>query len=315
MSSFSLRDAPPPSAAVEIAADRVAAALLEVRGGRPVVAAHHIEGVPAGTLAPSLTAANVRDRDALAAAVHRVLDAVGRPRRVGLLIPDPVAKVSLLRFAEVPARPADLDQLVRWQVRKAAPFPIDEAQVSYARAGLTAEGHGFLVTVARRAAIEEYESLCAAAGAHAGLVDLSTLNVINAAIAGAAPPPAGDWLLVSVAPDHVSIAVLRGADVIFFRTRSAEDEGTLADLVHQTAMYYEDRLAGAGFSRVLLAGATAAGAQEVADQIALRLGTAVDALDPFAAAPLTDRIGPSPALADALTPIVGLLLRGQKVAA
>jgi Tfp pilus assembly PilM family ATPase len=293
----------------------VAAAVLELRGGRPVVAAHAVEGLPPGALVPSLTAANVRDRAAVAEAVAHVLEHVGRPRRIGLIVPDPLAKVSLVRFSQVPLRPSDLDQLVRWQVRKAAPFPIEDAQVSYARAGRTAEGQGFLVAVARRAAVEEYEGICAAAGAHAGIVDLATFNVINAALAGAAATPSGDWLLVNVAPGHVSLAVLRGPDVIFFRTRSAEDEGTLADLVHQTAMYYEDRLSGSGFGRVLVTGAAAAGAHDAADQIARRLETPVDAVDPFAAAALTDRIAVAPALADALTPLVGLLVGRQGVAA
>jgi len=46
---------------------------------------------------------------------------------------------------------------------------------------------------------------------------------------------------------------LRGPDVIFFRNRAADTEGTLADLVHQTAMYYEDRLGGRGLSRAVVA--------------------------------------------------------------
>jgi hypothetical protein len=50
---------------------------------------------------------------------------------------------------------------------------------------------------------------------------------------------------------------LRGPDLIFFRNRLADTDGTLADLVHQSAMYYEDRLKGAGFSRVILCGAAA----------------------------------------------------------
>src|SRR6185436_9770611 len=120
-----------------------------------------------------------------------------------------------------------------------------------------ADGHEFVVTLAKRDVIEEYEQLCAAAGAHAGIVDLATLNVINAVLAGAGAPT-GDWLLVNIAAGYTSVALLRGAHVIFFRNRAADTEGTLADLVHQTAMYYEDRLKGGGFARVLLAGAAAA---------------------------------------------------------
>ena len=159
-----------------------------------------------------------------------------------------------MRFEQVPPRAQDLDQLVRWQVRKTAPFAIEDAQVSYVP-GLRAEdGQEFVVSLARRDVVQEYEGLCAEAGAHAGLVDLATFNVINAVLAGAAAPSA-DWLLVNIAPDYASIALLRGPHLIFFRNRAADTDGTLADLVHQTAMYYEDRLKGAGFARVILAGA------------------------------------------------------------
>ena len=187
-------------------------------------------------------------------ALNRALEKVGRPRRIGLVVPDAIAKVSLVRFEQVPARSTDLDQLVRWQVRKSAPFPIEEAQVSFVPALRHADGQEFLVSLARRNVIHEYEALCAEAGAYAGLVDLATFNVVNLLLAGSAPP-ADDWLLVNVAADSASIALLRGPHVIFFRNRANDTEGTLADLVHQTAMYYEDRLQGAGFSRVVLAGA------------------------------------------------------------
>ena len=310
----SLRESPAPAVAVEIGSGRVSAASLEWRGDQPVVAAHASELLRDGALVPSLTAANAHDRAAVVAALSRLLDKVGRPRRIGLILPDVVAKVSIVRFEQVPAKTQDLDQLVRWQVRKSAPFPIEEAQVSYV-AGLRADdGHEFVVTVARRQVIEEYEALCLDAGAHAGLVDLATLNVINAVLAGAGAP-SGDWLLVNIAPDYTTIALLRGPNLIFFRNRATETDGTLADLVHQSAMYYEDRLKGAGFSRVILSGAAAAGAQQASDIDELRrsledrLRTPVESVDPRSAAALTDRITAAPALLDALTPLVGLLLR------
>ena len=312
----SLRESAAPAVAVEIAAGRVSGATLEWRGGDAVVAAHASELLPDGALVPSLTAANAHERPPVVAALTRLLEKLGRPRRIGLIIPDVVAKVSIVRFEQVPAKAQDLDQLVRWQVRKSAPFAIEEAQVSYVP-GLHAEdGHEFIVTVAKRDVIQEYEALCAEAGAHAGLVDLSTLNVVNAVLAGAGAP-AGDWLLVNIAPDYTSIALLRGPHLIFFRNRAADTDGTLADLVHQSAMYYEDRLKGAGFSRVILCGAAAAGAQQSGDIEQLRrsledrLRTAVETVDPRTAATLTDRITAAPALLDALTPLVGLLLRDR----
>jgi Tfp pilus assembly PilM family ATPase len=316
-SLISLQQAAAPSVAVEIAAGRVSAATVEWRGQQPVVSAHATELLPEGALVPSLVAANVHDRPAIVAALGRVFDQIGRPRRVGLIVPDVVAKVSLVRFERVPPRVRDLDQLVRWQVRKAAPFPIDEAQVSYVPGVLAEDGREFVVSSARRATIEEYEGLCADAGAHAGLVDLSTFNVVNAVLASSGAPEA-DWLLVNIAPDYASIAILRDSDLIVFRNLSSDTDGTIADLVHQTAMYYEDRLKGAGFTRVVLAGAATAGARQAGNieqirrSLEERLTATVDTVDPRAAATLTDRISAAPALLDTLAPLVGLLLRDRR---
>jgi Tfp pilus assembly PilM family ATPase len=329
----SLRDTSRPTAAIEIAVTRVSGASLEWRGGQPVLAAHALETLPEGALVSSLTAANIVDLAAVSGAFGLVLERLGRPRRIALVVPDPVAKVSLIRFERVPPRAEDLDELVRWQVRKTAPFPIEEAQISYVAGQQTPDGREFIVSLARRDVIVDYEQLAAAEGAHAGVVDIATFNVINAVLAAqiplharsgysrtqsAAATSTGDWLLVNVAPDYVTLAILRGPHLIFFRNRAAETDGTLADLVHQTAMYYEDRLSGGGFARVLLAGAGGGGARQAGEvelvrrSLQDRLGATVDTVDPRAAITLTDRISAGPAFLDALAPLVGVLLRGQE---
>jgi Tfp pilus assembly PilM family ATPase len=319
-SVLSVHAAASPTAAVEIAAGRVSAATLEWRGKQAVVGSYATEPLPAGALVPSLTAANVHDRPAVLDVLGRALERVGRPRRVGLVIPDVTAKVSLVKFERVPPRPQDLDQLVRWQVRKTAPFPIDEAQVSYVPGLETPEGKEFVVSLAKREVVEEYEGLCTQAGVHAGIVDLATFNVINAVLA-APSAPAGDWMLVNIAADYGSIAILRGQHLIVFRSRAAEGEGSLADLVHQTAMYYEDRLKGGGFERIVVAGMTMVTAADAAElevvrgSLDLRLPAKAEAIDPRQAAALTDRISASPELLDALAPLVGLLLRDRDVVA
>jgi type IV pilus assembly protein PilM len=310
--SFDLTEAPPPEAAVEIASRHVSAATIGRRGGRPVVSAYAVEPLPEGAVVPSLTSQNINDHALVQAAVASALDNIGRPGRVGLIVPDAVAKVSLVRFEQVPARAQDLAQLIRWQVRKAAPFPIEEAQVSFSEAGPVPGGREFLVAVARREVVQEYEGLLAAGGVHAGIVDLSTFNVVNAVLVSSGAPTE-DWLLVNVgAPDLASIVILRGPQIIFFRTRGADADGTLADLVHQTAMYYEDRLQGGGFTRAVVCGGSN---DDIRRSLEQRLGLDVEPLDVRSAAALTDRITAAPSLLDALAPLAGLLLRGGEKAA
>ncbi len=311
-SLFSITDAVTPDVAVEIGAGRIAGAVVERRGRQPVIGAHAVEPLPPSALVPSLTTANVVDRAAVMTALNRVMERVGRPNRVALVVPDTVARVSLVRFENVPARAADLDQLIRWQVKKTAPFPLEDAQVSYVSGLRSADGQEFVVSVARRGVIEEYEALCAEAGTHAGLVDLSTFGVINALLAGGAAP-AADWLVINVAADSASIAIMRGADLIFFRNRPADAESSAMDLMHQTAVYCEDRLQGTGFARAFAVGTSYAGPDVdlVRRSLEERIGTTIENVDPRQVASLTDRISAAPALLDAMTPLVGLLLRDQ----
>ena len=118
--------------AVEIGAGRVTAVVLATVDGAPAVTAQATERLPDGLVAPSLTTPNLTDKAAVAAAVQRVLRAVGVSRgRVALVVPDGAAKVSVVRFEKVPAKAEDLAQLVRWQVRKSVPFPIEQSQVSW----------------------------------------------------------------------------------------------------------------------------------------------------------------------------------------
>ncbi len=118
-----------------------------------------------------------------------------------------------------------------------------------------------------------------------------------------------------VTDTYITLAVVRDEHLIFFRHRAEESEGTLADLIHQTAMYYEDRLNGAGFARVWLAGTAAlTGADSVRRDLEDRLGIGVENVDPRAAAGLVDRIGASPELTDVLAPLVGVLRRDGRAA-
>lgn len=246
---------PPPSVAVDIGAGRVTAVVVGTIDGAPAVTGQATERLPDGLVAPSLTTPNLTDKAAVSAAVQRVLKAVGVSRgRVALVVPDGAAKVSVVHFESVPAKPEDLAQLVRWQVRKTVPFGLEQAQVTWTRGVADPTGVDYVVTVARQDIVADYEQAVAAAGVQVGLVNLATFNVANLVLAAdGAAPTAGDWLLVHVTPDASTMVIVRDGALLLFRHRPLDGEGSLADLGHQTAMYYEDRLNGQGLARVVIA--------------------------------------------------------------
>jgi type IV pilus assembly protein PilM len=309
----------PPSVAIEIARGRVAVAALGRASGQTSVTAYATEDLPTDAVTPALTGVNIPDVAVVANALRQALDRAGlrSTSRAALIVPDSTARVSLLTFDQVPARAADLDQLIRWQLKKSTPFPIDEAQISHFAAGQAAGGATTVAAMAaRRDVVGQYEAVTAAVGVHAGIVDLASFSVMNAVI-GAGAASESDWLIVHLAADATSLAILRGADLLFYRHRLAVDQEPLSALVHQTAMYHEDRLAGGAFARVWLSGAGADGVdalRHAREEIARRLGVNVETVDIRPAAALRNRIEATPDVLDTLAAPVGMLLREQRAA-
>ena len=305
---------PPLEAAIEISPAAVSVAVLGGRSSNPVVQGYAVEPLPAGAVTPSLTSTNIADPEAVARALDSACQSLGlKPKRVALVIPDVAAKVSLVRFDQTPSRRDDLNQLIRWQVKKSTPFPVDDACLTYTDGAHNAGGSEFIVVVARRETIREYEGVCERIGIEAGLVDIATFGVINLFLSSNLGT-AGDWLVVHMRPEYTSIAILRRDDVLFFRNRAEGDAEALEDVVHQTAMYYQDRLEGRGFSRILLGGiGRLQGEVDLARRnLEARMGTVVEPIDPTRGAALTDRITATPELMATLSPLVGMLLRTRR---
>jgi type IV pilus assembly protein PilM len=308
---------PPLEAALEISPAAVSVAVLGGRSGNPVVQGYAVEPLPAGAVTPSLTSTNISDRDAVGRAVTAACQSLGlKPKRIALVIPDVAAKVSLVKFEQTPSRREDLNQLIRWQVKKSTPFPVDDACLTYTPGARSANGSEFVVVIARREIVREYETVCEQVGIEAGLIDISTFGVINLFLSSNLGT-AGDWLVVHMRPEYTSIAILRRDDLLFFRNRAEGDAEALEDVVHQTAMYYQDRLEGRGFSRILLGGiGRLQGEVDLARRnLEARMGTVVEPIDPTRGAMLTDRIHATPELMATLSPLVGMLLRTRREAA
>lgn len=310
---------PGPTVGVEIGSTHVSAVALTWAKTAPQITRFARAALPEGAVVPSPTASNLLNAGAVTEGIRKVLGVLPRrPTRVGLTLPDAAAKVSFVKFDSVPSRSADLERLIAWQVRRSAPFGIEEAQLAYTPGVRTPDGgQEFIVVLIRRDIVEEYERACQAAGAHAGLVDLTSVNVVNAAIT-TSPATHADWLLVHLADGYCTLAIVRDQDLIFFRNRPTKNVDDLADLVHQTALYYQDRLSGRGLAQTVLVdnsnpGARAADAEDtVAAMLEERLATPVRRLGSTRAASV---LGVKPGALDGLAGPVGLLLRAQRPAA
>jgi hypothetical protein len=300
---------PRPAVALEIASTRVSA--LRLGGGSPPSATYAVEPLPAGAVVPSLTTPNVVDQAAVSAAVGRVLAAVGGGRQVALVVPDSVAKVSLVRLEQVPTRLPELDAMLRFQVRKSVPFRTDDAQFTWTDGQeVVGGGHEYVVALARRELVEQYETVVAARRCACGPRRPRDLRPREPR---ARQRREGRRLAAGAHGRR-----LRDAGDRATRTRhllpasGGRRRGEPCRSGAPGLDVLRDRLSGRGFVRVYLAGAAegpdgAAGADKARRALAERLNAKVEPLDLSGVATLADRISASPGLVDQLAPLAGVL--------
>jgi len=304
-----------PTVGLEVASRRVTVAAVSGTGGRAVVTHAATETLPDGLVAPALSGQNIASRHELATAIRRVLEKAGlrAVRRVGLVVPDSVARVSLVDLEKVPNRTAELDRILRWQLRKSLPFAVTEARLSHFVAHIESGKTTLGVVLAREDVLAEYEAVMAELDIHAGIVDLASFNVANAVLGSTTST--GDSLLVNLAPDATTLLLLRQMNLMFYRHRAAAGDESVGTLVHQTAMFHVDRLGGTKFDRVWLAGGSAHPGEggRVKAEIEKRLGVVVEPVD--VGQLVTLRASRLPETdADALIAAIGVVLREARAA-
>jgi type IV pilus assembly protein PilM len=262
--ALGLRPAYPP---VALALDQHDAALVRLkrRGGRrrPLLEAYQVRR-RVEPWVPASIFQNQAGADAeLAADLRTLFEGSGtKPGRVSLVLPDNLAKVSLLTLPERPPSRKQLEQIIRFKVRRAVPFRLDEAALSYQVLNAGADGLLVLVSIARRSLVEHYERALAAIGSRVGLVDICTPNLLNLCRAeiAAANAAGGDVALLNWAEPYFTLVIVRASRLIFFRCKTymtGEDDplqlqGLLIREIAGSFSYYQEKLAGDAIRTMLV---------------------------------------------------------------
>jgi type IV pilus assembly protein PilM len=226
-----------PKLACEISADRILVGRLG-GDGRSLEACAARELAP-GSVVPDLVEGNLRQRDAVRAAVEATLDSVAeRTHDVVAVVPDAAVRVVLLEFDTLPSDSAEAAGVVRFRLKKSLPFDVDKARVSY-HAQKSKDGVRVVAAVALASVVEDYEAAIREAGYSPGVVLPSMLAALGAA-EGERPT-----LVVKVDARTTSIAILNADQLQLFRTlentRGVTITGEqLAEEVYPSVVFFQD---------------------------------------------------------------------------
>jgi Tfp pilus assembly PilM family ATPase len=243
-----------PMVAIEVRARSIGVVRLGREGRRVRLAAATSLDLPEGALRLSMTQPNIEDAAAFRETLRAALERAGALHisRVALVLPDPVARLALLPASEVAAkRRGQIEELIRFRLRKAVPFDVRDARIAFAGGG-SRSADSVVVAAMFRPVLESYEQACRDVGVHPGLVELSGLALLNAAY-GARPP--ADRLLVNWDEGYVTLLLARGEWPILLRTLAGEaaaSEEEVTREVANTLLYYRERLGGTTLAQAMV---------------------------------------------------------------
>lgn len=243
---------PFPPLAIEIAAERISGVRWSRAGSVEQFAS---ESLPTGVIVASAVDANVVDAEKASEALYRVCKKLNSiaDEEAALLLPDPVVRVFVQHFQELPKSPQETLPMLRWKLKKSVPFEMDETVLSYVRQPSRAEGVDVVAAVARLSIVREYETLAQNANLLAGVISSSSMAAL--ALLDEQRPT----LFARIAGKTLTTAIVRDGVLCGYRCTDLAATGDelapqmLLDEIFPIAAYYQDSWQ-TGFDSMRIAG-------------------------------------------------------------
>ena len=260
--------------------------------------------VPGGSLDMKFGRGNLRRPADVATALQGALRSESiQESGISLVLPDHLARVSLLHLGERPAGRAETMEMIRWKIRKTVPFNVDDAHIDYQFFPSPGGGGSFtcLTTLVLRKVLAQYEKLFGDLDLRVGLIDLSTFTLVNLHL-----PVLQDWkgdaLILNVTGSFFALMILRRGVPIFYRAKSyafVDDasrearQDVVTREVGSSLAYYRERLAGSDPVRISLR-CIDLDLETLAGALRERLGAEVVPVDPTEVIEVVSRNGDGP---------------------
>jgi hypothetical protein len=228
---------------------------------------------------PHFDRKNLADAKALIAVLKETLTRLhGGGKWAACLLPESCLKIFVLPFDMLPASAAERENLIRWRIKKQMPVVPDDVRLSYE---VVSSGGALrvILALARKAVIQEYEAVFAAAGVPVGAVTVPCLSLLNLVDREREE----DLLAVNIEEDSLTLAAVSRSDLTLYRHKalgasSGRSIENIAVEIENTVHFLADREKREVRSLVLHASVPETGA-EVAAALEARFDGAVRMID------------------------------------
>lgn len=230
------------SVGLEISREYISAVEL-VSGDKEVVLKKHgkTEVLPS-FIVPSLSEKNIPDADKFKETIKTLFSNAGiSGKRISLAVPDAGVKISFVEFEDIPKEREKVMELIKWNLKKALPFPSDEAIVDFQIINVPSDRsrlYRLIVALMRKAVLEQYEILLSDCRLIPEVIipsSFASYNLYHDCLLGT-PVCA----LLTVSPKNITVMVIKHGKPCFHRSKEIGGEKDALREISASLNYYHD---------------------------------------------------------------------------
>lgn len=220
--------------------------------------------VPSGVIEFSMLTPNLKEPDALRAFLGKLIEEAGvRSHRIGLTLPDILARISIQELPEVPRSKKEAEELLRFRLKKSLPFEAAGARLSFQL--MTGSPPTYLTGIMHEEVVNQYEALLEGLGFHVGMIETSSLSLLKLwqPVVADTLLPEQDYFFLNVEETYFTLSLIRRRqEPVLIRTvghrsppperepgHDYQVENLLRELL-PTLIYYREKLDGKTLARV-----------------------------------------------------------------
>jgi type IV pilus assembly protein PilM len=259
-----------PAVACEIS--RQAVSLVRVDPKRStVIDRFAVIPLPQGLIVPSLTKSNIASvPDFVTAMKSAIAKAEVKSMKMSLAIPDASAKSAIHIMDTLPSSENDRQQLLKWKLKKAVPFNVEEAHLSYWEKKASNGKHVVLTVCISREVLNQYEEVFQRMGIQLGYITLSSFAAFEFLARLDPEVVQKSVLLLRIGATDTSSLIMQEGRVSFFRhsEKNGDEETSFAstppppthfqyqeiyDELYPCVIYYQDKLSSQPLAKIYVA--------------------------------------------------------------
>lgn len=213
-----LLSSPPPATAWALSGDLAAVAVRERRTG----VRGAVRALPGGIFQLGPAGLQGVDRQGLAPQLAALAEGVGGDRRPALVLPTAWFRSHLLELDGLPRQRAEMEEVIRWRLKKLLPVPPADMRLSVLRVGSSQKGERVLTVMVLERAIRDLEGAFEDAGVVPGFI-VPRLFPLDRAGTG--------WTVtLEDVPGHLALLASREGSPVALRSRMVPPGRSPADL-------------------------------------------------------------------------------------